>query len=115
MNIEQAREYALSLNDVTEELFGDGQWISFKISGKWFLLIPLDAPEPRIAVKLEPEFNQELREHYDGIQPAYHMNKQHWSDIFLEHFDDELVKEWIKRSYGLVFSKLPKKIKEKYQ
>ena len=31
MNIEQAWEYTLSLNGVTEKLFGDDQWISFRI------------------------------------------------------------------------------------
>src|SRR5574344_890458 len=98
MDIEQAREFALSLNGVTEEMFGDDQWINFRIAGKWFMLIQLDAPEPRIAVKLEPEFGQQLREHYDGIRPAYHMNKQHWSDIYLELIDAEQIKELILRS-----------------
>ena len=54
MNIEEVRDYALSLGNVTEELFAEN-WISFRIAGKWFLLIQLDAPEPRIAVKLPPE------------------------------------------------------------
>ena len=109
MNIEDVREYALSLNEkVTEELFAE-QWISWRIAGKWFLLMQLDAPEPRVAVKLPPEVGVALRERYDGIRPAYHMNKTHWSDLYLELLDDTFVKEQIMASYKLIVSKLPKK------
>lgn len=110
MNIEDVREFALSLNDkVTEELFAE-QWISWRIAGKWFLLMQLDAPEPRVAVKLPPEVGVALRERYDGVRPAYHMNKTHWSDLYLELLDDAFVKEQILASYKLVVSKLPKKL-----
>ena len=110
MNIEDVREFALSLNDkVTEELFAE-QWISWRIAGKWFLLMQLDAPEQRVAVKLPPEVSVALRERYDGVRPAYHMNKTHWSDLYLELLDDAFVKEQILASYKLVVSKLPKKL-----
>ena len=112
MNIEDVRQYALSLNEqVTEELFAE-EWISWRIHGKWFLLMQLDAPEPRVAVKLPPEQAMDLRERYDGVTPAYHMNKQHWSDLYLDRLDDLFVKKQIAASYNLVVSKLPKKTKE---
>ena len=105
MNIEQVREFALSLHpEVTEELFAE-QWISWRIGGKWFLLMQLDAPEPRVAVKLPPEEGLELRVQYDGIRPAYHMNKTHWNDLYLNHLDDTLVRELITRSFRIVASK----------
>lgn len=92
---------------VTEELFAE-EWISWRIAGKWFLLMQLDAPEPRVAVKLSPDKAQELRERYDGVRPAYHMNKKHWSDLYLNELDESFVKEQILASYQLVVSKLPK-------
>ena len=108
MNIEQVRDFALSINPaVTEELFAEN-WISWRIFGKWFLLMQLDAPEPRVAVKLAPEVSAELRVQYDGIRPAYHMNKTHWNDLYLNDLDDSLVRELITSSYHLVASKLPK-------
>ena len=91
MNIEEVRDFALSLSpEVTEELFAE-QWISWRIGGKWFLLMQLDAPEPRVAVKLPPEIGAELRVQYDGVQPAYHMNKTHWNDLYLNQLDDVFV------------------------
>ena len=112
MNIEEVRNYALNLNEnVTEDLFAE-QWISWRIAGKWFLLVQLDAPEPRIAVKLPPTVGTALREQYEGVCPAYHMNKTHWSDLYLNLLDDDFVKEQINASFQLVLSKLPKKLRQ---
>ena len=109
MNIEEVRDYALSMNEqVTEILFAD-KWLSWRICGKWFLLTELDTPEPWVAVKLEPEAGERLRELYEGVRPAYHMNKRHWSDLVLSQLDNSFVREQIKASYNVVVSKLPKK------
>lgn len=108
MDIEEVREYALSLSNATEDLFAEN-WISFRIGGKWFLLMQLDAPQPRIAVKLPPEEGSMLREQYEGIQPAYHMNKTHWNDLYLEQLDNSLIRQLILRSYQLVASRLSKR------
>ena len=110
MNVEEVRTYALSLSrQVTEDLFAD-EWISWRIGGKWFLLMQLDAPEPRVAVKLPPEVGLNLREQYNGVQPAYHMNKRHWNDLYLNQLPDGFVKEQIKASYNLVVGNLPKRM-----
>lgn len=110
MNIEEIREYALSLNEqVTEELFVKS-WVSWRIAGKWFLLTNLDAPEPQVAVKMLPDVATEMRDRYDGVGPAIHMNKKNWSELYLDQLDDEFVKEQIKASFNLIASKLPKKL-----
>ena len=109
MNIEEVREFALSLHpEITEVLFAE-QWISWRIFGKWFLLMQLDAPEPRVAVKLPPDEGAELRVQYDGVQPAYHMNKTHWNDLYLNQLDDTLVRKLITRSFQIVAGKRQKR------
>lgn len=123
MDIEQVREYTLSINGVTEDQpFGD-DIITFRIEGKIFLCLWLgggkhdikDNTEPRFALKLTPERNDELREQYSAVTPAWHWNKKHWSDVYYELLDDSLVTAWIKESYDLVVSKLPKAVRCKYQ
>ena len=61
-----------------------------------------------------PEQGQPLRDHYDGIRPAYHLNKVHWNDVFLDEIDGDMVKDLINQSYRLVLSKLPKRLRDKY-
>ena len=131
MNIEQVREYTLSLFGVTEDQpFGD-DIITFRLEGKIFVclwlgggkhdmkessvpLTPELCEEPRLALKLSPERNEELRSQFAAVTPAWHWNKKHWSDVYYEQVEDALVQEWIRESYQLVASKLPKAIRLKY-
>ena len=121
MNIEQVRDYTLSLYGVTEDQpFGD-DIITFRLEGKIFVCLWLGGgkhdmkdPEPRLALKLSPERNEELREQFSAVTPAWHWNKKHWSDIYYEQLEDAWVQEGIKESYRLVASKLPKAIRQKY-
>lgn len=121
MNVEQVRDYALSLLGVTEDqAFGD-DIVNFRIEGKIFLCLWLGGSKydmkdglPRFAIKLTPDRNEQLREQYAGVTPAYHWNKKHWSDVYYEGMSEHTVCEWIKESYALVLSKLPKAIRLKY-
>ena len=121
MDIEQVREYTLSILGVTEDQpFGD-DIITFRIEGKIFLCLWLGGShhdmrdsEPRFALKLTPERNEDLREQYSAVTPAWHWNKKHWSDVYYEHLEEDLVKTLIKESYDLVVSKLPKASRIKY-
>lgn len=108
MDIESVRQYALGLDAAVSEMLFAENWVSWRIGGRWFLLMQLDAPEPRVAVKLSPEKAEALRERYDGIRPAYHMNKRHWSDLYLGQLDDSLVRELIADSFRLVADGLAK-------
>jgi len=122
MNIEQVRDYTLSLFGVTEDQpFGD-DILTFRLEGKIFVCLWLgggkhdmkDSSEPRLALKLSPERNIELREQSSAVTPAWHWNKKHWSDVYYEQLEDTLVQEWIKESYLLVASKLSKAMRQKY-
>ena len=112
MDIEQLREFALTLPKATEDMpYGEG-WLVFRIEGKIFLHLRLDTAEATCAVKLEPEYGEELRMHYEGVQPAYHLNKRHWSDLYLDTLDNSFVEALVRRSYSIVVAKLPKRIRE---
>ena len=50
---------------------------------KWFALIMIVNSEEYINVKTEPVYSDLLRNQYDYIIPAYHMNKEHWNSIII--------------------------------
>lgn len=115
MNIEEVREYCLSFRNVTEHFPFDDVSLVFKVEDKMFLLLPLDAEEPKVSLKCNPDYTEELREHYSAVEPAYHFNKKYWNSIFLQRdMDDDEIKKWITHSYFEVIAKLPKKIREQY-
>jgi predicted DNA-binding protein (MmcQ/YjbR family) len=131
MNVEQVRDFILSLNDVTEDQpFGEDN-ITFRLQGKIFVCLWIGGAQenrpfmsgehdsrnnaPRLALKLSPDRNEALREQFTAVTPAWHWNKKHWSDVLYEQIDDALLKAWIGESYQLVVSKLPKAIRQRYE
>ena len=113
MNIEDIRDYCLSLPGTEEALPFGPNVLVYKVKGKAFLLMPLEADSLRFNVKCDPEKALELRERYSAVQPGFHMNKKHWNTIFIDgSLNTSLVKEWIRDSYALVSSGPIKKKKK---
>lgn len=115
MNIEELREYCLSLKQVTEDMpFGD-EYLVFRVGGKWFAVIRLNGTELKVSVKCDPEKAVELREQYACVEAAWHFNKKYWNSITLNHdMNDQTVKHWIKHSVAQVIKTLPKKAQSTY-
>lgn len=107
MDIEQLRNFALSLTD-TEEGFPFGEeTLVFKIKGKIFLLTGLDAHPVQFNVKCDPDEAIELRERYpEAVLPGYHMNKKHWNTIIVDGtLSNKQLQGFITQSYELVKGK----------
>ena len=112
MNIEELREYCLSLPGATEGFPFDDRIYVFFIAGKMFCATNIET-YAYINVKCDPEKAIELREQYPDILPGYHMSKKHWNSLRTDgNLSDQLIRAWIRDSYELVISKLPKKIRE---
>jgi predicted DNA-binding protein (MmcQ/YjbR family) len=109
MNIEELREYCLSLKGVTEHFpFGETVLV-FKVGDKMFCLTNLEG-DFSIAVKNDPEKNIELREEFPAVKPGYHMNKKHWNTVEIDgSLSNDMIKNMIDESYDLVVMALPRK------
>lgn len=106
MNIEELREYALSLNSATENFPFGNETLVFKVNNKIFLLASLSSEVLQFNVKCDPDYAEELREMYPCITPGYHMNKKHWNTIIVDGtLSVSQLKEFIKDSYLLVEKK----------
>ena len=108
MNIEELRNFCLSLKGATESFPFDEVTLVFKVGGKMFALINLNGPLT-VNIKCDPEQAIELRERYTAVVPGYHMSKQHWNTIHMDaSVRSNLVKGWIIDSYNLIVASLPK-------
>mgnify|MGYP000064602727 FL=1 len=109
MNIEEYRDYCLSFTSASESFPFNETVLVFKVLDKIFSLAEVESFNG-INVKCNPEEAIELREHYFGVTPAFHMSKKHWNTIAVDgSISDNLIKGWIKDSYSLVVSKMTKK------
>jgi predicted DNA-binding protein (MmcQ/YjbR family) len=80
--------------------------------GKMFALTDVD-DFISVNLKCDPERAADLREHYAGVLPGYHMNKKHWNTVMTNgSVSDQLLTELIDHSYTLVVVGLPKKDQE---
>lgn len=112
MNVEELREFCLSLKGVEEGFpFGEETMV-FKVMGKIFCLCGLESNPLQFNVKCDPEKAIDLREQFSGVSPGYHMNKQHWNTIVMDgSFSDGQARQWIVDSYALVAASLSKQLK----
>jgi predicted DNA-binding protein (MmcQ/YjbR family) len=111
MNLEYFRNYCLNFANTSEGFPFDDKTLVFKVHGKMFALCDVENFE-QVNLKCDPEKAIELREQFQGVKPAYHMNKKHWNSVSI-NFDvnDDLLLKLTKDSYNLVYAKLPKKLK----
>lgn len=110
MNIDQLREFCLSMPHATEDVKW-GSDLTFLIGGKMFAVTGLEAANVSVSFKCTPEKFAELVE-LEGIRPADYVARYFW--VTVENTDalpaDDL-KSLITISYNMVRDKLPKKLK----
>lgn len=115
MNVEELREYCLSLLQAKEnQPWAEPKYqmlVTYTVGDKWFCLLNLD--EKRINVKCAPENIIEMQQRYEGAFPAWHMNKEHWLGVELDSdIPTEQIKKLLKDGYDLIVSKLTRKVRE---
>ena len=97
MNLETYYEYCLSKKGVTEHFPFDQDTLVFKVGEKMFALSSLlqwEKGQPKVNLKCNPDYAQELRAQYDDVQPAFHMNKTHWNTVAINsEIPDKFIKE----------------------
>ena len=73
-----------------------------KNNNKWFGIIMKVNGEEYFNVKTDPNYSDLLRNTYDYIIPAYHMNKEHWNTVIVSrNIDETLFYELLDQSYEL--------------
>ena len=114
MNVEEARNYCMSLKAATEGFPFDDTSLVFKVMGKMFALLDLESAN-YIALKCDPEYALQLREQYNAIEGAFHFNKKYWNSVLLDgDVDDELIRHLIHHPYDEVIKKFTKKLRAEY-
>ena len=115
MNIEEFRDYCMSKPFVTEGVPFGPDVLVLKVHGKMFALAGMTDFDG-MNLKCDPERALELRATYNGIEPGYHMSKKHWNTVKVGmDVPRDLMFELLDHSYDLVFSSLPKKIREQIE
>jgi predicted DNA-binding protein (MmcQ/YjbR family) len=108
MNVDFVREYCLGFPQAKESLQW-GETLCFKVGGKIFAMLSLDAVPPHLSLKTTPERFAELTE-LEGIVPARYVGRYKWVTLQqLGVLPKRELEELIQNSYGMVVKKIPAK------
>jgi predicted DNA-binding protein (MmcQ/YjbR family) len=111
--IEAIQKHCLNMAMVEECLPFGPENLVYKVAGKIFLIVSLDATPLQFNAKNTPEKNEALREEFSYILPGYHMNKQHWNTVIIEaNVKWQFIQQLIEESYTIVAKSLPQKIQK---
>lgn len=121
MNIEDFRNYCLSLKGVTEKMpftkaanDYDRNLLVFSIGGKWFCFVNIDVFD-FCDLKSTPDVSVQLRAEYDAVRPGYHMNHRHWISVYFNRdMPDDRILALVHDAYRLVLASLPRKTQALY-
>ena len=112
MNIEEVREYGLSMPHTTERCPFGPDTLSLEIGGKMFCLFDLSGQWQFYNLKVDPDLSVELQEKYSSIRPGYHMNKKHWISVdFNSGLPLRIEQELIRHSYMQTAKGLTRKLR----
>jgi len=103
LHYKQLRAYCLAKHGAREEFpFGDEVAV-YKVMGKIFALLPVDADPVSISLKCDPILAGMLSETYPAVTPGWHLNKKHWNSVKVDgSVADDEIEEWIDHSYEQV-------------
>ena len=120
MNVEEFREYCLSLKGVEEKMpfvnVADRysrDVLCFYVGDKWFCFVNVEVFD-FCCIKCDPVEAGELQACYMGVKPGWHMNKMHWISVYFNRdVSDEMVRKLVKKSYDMVVKRLNRKERER--
>ncbi len=110
MNVEELRDYCLSLGtDVEERLpfvkFKGGDTVLvFYVCGHMFCYFYIEHLEV-ITIKCQPDLIPELKESHEWITKPYNASPKHWIGLQMPQADAHLTQELIRNSYEIVKKK----------
>ena len=116
MNIEEFRDYCLSLPNVTEatpfEKFSRGKFtiLVFYVRGHMFCYFNVD-DFSNITIKCDPTEMTDLKEQYQSVTEPFNGDKRYWISVQPNmDLPDKELKDLVRKSYEIVKSRRESKM-----
>ena len=106
MTCEEFLEFCRNIPGASVDQPFDGDFDTYvarhTLSRKWFALVMVHEGRHIVNLKCDPQEADLLRKLFNGVVPAYHMNKTHWNTIILNSdLPDEEIKRMTMNSFAL--------------
>jgi len=106
-------DYLLSKPEAAESYPFDRVTSVYKVQGKMFGLLFFREGSYQLNLKCNPQEAIMLRDVFDAVKPAYHMNKTHWNTVILDNsLPQSEIERMVDNSYALVVKGLKRSVRE---
>lgn len=103
MTLDDVRALVMAQPGAWEDMPFGPEALVYKVGPRMFALVAWQETPLTISLKCHPQHALALRDHYRGVQPGYHLNKQHWITVEVDSdVPDDEVRALIEGSYELV-------------
>lgn len=116
MNIEEFRDFCLSLPDTYEKMRFSGFFknadsiLVFYVGTKMFCFFDINKFD-KCTLKCNPDEIEQLKANYQAVEDPFNLSKKYWVGIcFNEDMPDDKIKAYVKQSYDLVASSQKNKL-----
>lgn len=108
MDLDALRRYCLSFPHATEDLkWGDN--LLFRVGGKMFAIVSLDAVPPTLSLKCDEESFLALQE-IEGVRPAPYLARAKWVQLdSLDTLPAADLQRRLRQAYEMILAKFPAK------
>lgn len=112
MDVDEARAYLLTKPEAIEDYPFGPEVMVFKLRDKMFATLGNRNQQAEINLKCDPNEALMLRDVFESVAPAYHMNKRHWNTVILDgSISAGEIERMIDHSYRLVVQGMRKSVR----
>lgn len=84
MNISDLLSYCMDKPGAEQSVHSDWKATQIKVDDVLFAMVHEVQGRPAISLKSSPALAELLRDQHQDVQPSAHLNKSHWSTLYLD-------------------------------
>ncbi|KOC87856.1 MmcQ/YjbR family DNA-binding protein [Winslowiella iniecta] len=84
MNTSDLLSYCMNKSGAEQSVHSDWKATQIKVDDVLFAMVHEVQGRPAVSLKASPALTELLREKHQDVSPSEHLNKSHWSTVFLD-------------------------------
>lgn len=106
-------QYCMNKPGAEQSVHSDWKATQIKVADVLFAMVHDVDERPAVSLKTSPELAELLREEHQDVKPSAHLNKAHWSTLFLDGtLPDSRIYYLVDASYQLGLELVPEQTRK---
>ena len=109
-------QYCMNKPGAQQSVHSDWKATQIKVADVLFAMVHEVDGRPAVSLKTSPELAELLRDEHQDVKPSAHLNKAHWSTLFLDGtLPDSQIYYLVDASYKLALELVPEQTRKLLQ